>query len=120
MKKHRDLSIKEKVAILESCDKLPKMGQREAAAKLQIPQPFLCKILKNRTSLKMGIKENQNLLCKRRTGKNAEIESALKLWFTDVREDDAQVNGPLMCQKAEDLAKQMKKTNFVATNGWFQ
>ena len=25
-----------------------------------------------------------------------------------------------MRQKAEDLAKQMKKTNFVATDGWFQ
>ena len=66
----------------------------------------------------MDIKENQNLFCKRRrTGKNAEVESALKLWFTNVRD---RVNGPLMRRKAEDLAKQMKKTNFVATDGWFQ
>ena len=60
-------------------------------------------------------------MCKRRwTGKNSEVKSTLKLWFTNVREDDAQVNGPVMHQKAEDLAKQMKKTNFVATDGWFQ
>ena len=65
MKKRRDLSIKEKVTILESYDKLPKMGQREAAAKLKISQPLLCKILENRTSLEMNIKENQNLLWKR-------------------------------------------------------
>ena len=121
MKKRRDLSIKEKVTILKSYDKLPKMGQLEAAAKLKISQPLLCKILKNRSSLEMNIKENQNLLCKRRrTGKDTEVESALKLWFTDVRKHDARVNGPLMRQKAEDLAKQMKKTNFVATDGWFQ
>ena len=112
MKKRRDLSIKEKVAILESYDKLPKMGQREAAAKLQISQPLLCKILKNRISLEMDIEENQNILCKRRrTGKNAEVESALKLWFTNVREDDARVNGPLMRQKAENLTKQIINTN---------
>ena len=57
---------------------------------------------------------------RRLTGKNAEVESALKLWFTNVRENDAGINGPLMRQKAKDLAKQMKKTNFVATDGWFQ
>ena len=41
MKKRRDLSIKKKVTILESYDKLPKMGQQEAAAKLIIFQPLL-------------------------------------------------------------------------------
>jgi hypothetical protein len=47
------------------------------------------------------------------------VESALKLWFTNVREQDARVDGPLMRQKAEELAKRMGKDDFVATEGWF-
>ena len=64
---------------------------------------------------------NENLNCKRkRTGKDEEMESALKLWFANVREKDARINGPLMRHKAEDLASKMgKKKNFVATDGWF-
>ena len=56
--------------------------------------------LKNCTCFEMDIQENQNFLCRRRqTGKNVEIESALKLWLTNVQKDDAQVNGPLMHKK---------------------
>lgn len=47
------------------------------------------------------------------------MESALKLWFENVREHDARVDGPLMRQKAEELANKMGKENFIATEGWF-
>ena len=59
---------------------------------------------------------NENLNCKRnRDGKDREVESALKLWFTNVRERDARVNGPILCQKAGKLGK----GNFIAREGWF-
>jgi hypothetical protein len=48
------------------------------------------------------------------------VESALKLWFTNVREQDTRVDGPLMRQKADELAKKMGKDDFVATEGWFR
>ena len=65
-------------------------------------------------------KQNDNLSCKRkRVGKDQQVESALKLWFTNVRQRDARVDGPLMQQKAEQLDAQMGKENFVATVGWF-
>lgn len=118
--KRKDLNLKEKLSIIERYDKLPKMSQRSAAVQLQISQPLLCKLLKNRDSIVRAGKENQNLNCKRfRGGKDNEVESALKLWFTNVREQDARVDGPLMRQKAEELAKKMGKDDFVATEGWF-
>ncbi|XP_025409558.1 tigger transposable element-derived protein 4-like [Sipha flava] len=43
----------------------------------------------------------------------------MKQWFTKVREKYARVIGPLLRQKAEDLAKKMGKDDFVATEGWF-
>jgi hypothetical protein len=119
-KKRNDLTVKEKVAILERYDKLPQMSQRKAALQLKISQPLLCTILKKRGVIERSVKLNENLNCMRnRSGKDGQVESALKLWFTNVREQDARVDGPLMRQKAEELAKKMGKDDFVATEGWF-
>lgn len=119
-KKRKDLSLKEKCAVLEKYDMLPKMSQRNAAAQLKISQPLLCKILKNRNVIMEAASQNENLNCRRnRGGKDEKVESALKLWFSNVREQDARVNGPLMRQKAEELAKKMGKDEFIATEGWF-
>jgi hypothetical protein len=118
--KRKDLTLKEKIAILEQYDKLPKMSQRNAAVQLKISQPLLCKILKNRGELENRAKLNENTDCKRsRSGKDCQVETALKLWFTTVRDRDARVDGPLMRQKAEQLAAKMGKHEFVATDGWF-
>jgi hypothetical protein len=37
----------------------------------------------------------------------------------NVREKNALINGPLMRQKAEELAKTVGKEKFSATDGWF-
>jgi hypothetical protein len=47
------------------------------------------------------------------------VESALKIWFSNVREKIASINGPLMRQKPEELAKTMGKEKFSATDEWF-
>ncbi|XP_067127946.1 tigger transposable element-derived protein 4-like [Centruroides vittatus] len=118
--KRKDLSVKEKQEILQRYDKLPEMSQRKAAGQLQISQPLLCKILKNRASIEMLAQKNENVIRKRnRTGKDRQVESALKNWFSNIREKDVPINGPLMRQKAEELAKEMGKDDFVATDGWF-
>jgi len=44
----RALSLSDKLDILEKYDRLPKMGQCEAASKLFISQSVLRRILKNR------------------------------------------------------------------------
>jgi hypothetical protein len=44
---------------------------------------------------------------------------SIKNLFSNVREKNASINGPLMCQKAEELAKTMGKEKLSATDGWF-
>jgi hypothetical protein len=62
---------------------------------------------------------NENMDWKRAwSGKDSQVESALKIWFSNVREKNASINGPLMRQEAE-LAKTMGKEKFSATDGWF-
>ena len=53
-KKRKDLSVQDKIHILENFDQLPKMGQRNASLILNISQPLLCKILKNREQVTFG------------------------------------------------------------------
>ncbi|XP_025193423.1 tigger transposable element-derived protein 6-like [Melanaphis sacchari] len=57
---------------------------------------------------------------RKRAGKEEVVDKALKEWFLQVKKKDAYINGPLLRQKAEDLAKKMGKDDFVATEGWFQ
>lgn len=47
------------------------------------------------------------------------MESALKVWFTNVHDQDAHVDGSLMQQKVEERAKKMWKDS-VTTDRWFQ
>ncbi len=54
-KKRKDLSVQDKIHILENFDQLPKMGQRNASLILNISQPLLCKILKNREQVTFGV-----------------------------------------------------------------
>lgn len=119
-KKRKDLSFQEKLEILEFYDKLPKMSQRRAAVHLKISQPLLCKILKNRSAIEKSALNNVNIDRKRvRSGKDSQVEAALKIWFGRVRDKNGSINGTLIRQKAEEFAKEMGKENFTATDGWF-
>jgi hypothetical protein len=69
----------------------------------------LSTVLENQYIIERAGKQNENLNCKRNhSGKDNQVESASKLWFTNVCEPDARADSPLMQQKAE-LAKKMGK-----------
>lgn len=83
----------------------PTMGQRSTAAHLKISQPLLCKILKNREKISNAITHDEHLDRNRnRTGKDAEVEAALKDWFTKVGHKDGRFTAPMMRGKANALA----------------
>ena len=78
--KLKDLSIKEKLSIIESYDKLPKMSQSSVPVALKISQPLLCKLLKYRDIILKAVKENKNFNCKQNCGgKACEVESVIVL-----------------------------------------
>jgi len=119
-KKCKDLSLQDKQRILQCYDKLPKISQCSADVQLKISQPLLYNILKNRSDIETTALANENTDWKTaQSGKDSQVESALKIWFSNVRERKASINGPLMRQKAVELAKTMGKEKFSATDGWF-
>ena len=77
--KCNDLTFKEKTEILQLCDKFQKMSQRNAAVQLKVPQPLLCKLLKNCEDIEKKCTLNENPNAKQNCcGKCQEIETALK------------------------------------------
>ena len=48
-----------------------------------------------------------------RSGKNRQVESALKIWFSNVYEKNPSINGPLKSQKEKNLLKLWAKKRSV-------
>lgn len=47
-----------------------------------------------------------------------EIERSLVLWFTQCRQSNIPVGGPLLIEKAQSFAKKLNLNNFKANSGW--
>jgi predicted DNA-binding protein (UPF0251 family) len=60
-KKRKDLTVTEKLHLIDSYDKLNlrSLSQREAAAKIGVPQSTLSKLLKSRDTLNANVTSEQ-------------------------------------------------------------
>ena len=96
-----------------------KQSQIDIARKLGISQSQVSKVCKNRDEIMKQLNWNDNPERKRqRTGKAADVESALTVWFSNSRGRDVPLSGPVLQEKAHDLAKKLNKPDFKATTGW--
>ena len=117
--KRKDLTLNDKMRVLEALDQ--KKKQSDIAKSLGISQTQVSWIGGKREELTKKWKENANPDRKRdRAGKSQEVDVALYRWFNQAQEKGLPVNGPLLREKAEKLAKTMNMPNFEATNGWLQ
>lgn len=117
--KRRDLTLTEKLDLLKRYDALGPISQRNAALKLEISQPLLCKLLKSRKDLNDQREQNASTSRKRsRSGKSNDVEEALLLWFKHVREKNAPITRDVLLTKAGQLASEFGIENFTPTDGW--
>jgi hypothetical protein len=94
------------------------MSQRNAAVRLKISQPLLCKILKNRSDIETSALTNQNMDWKRaRSGKDSQGESALKIWFSMFVKRMLQLMGLFCAKKQKNLIKVWAKKSSVQLMG---
>lgn len=117
-RKRTDLALADKVKVVQMLGE--NKSQTEIAANLGISQSQVSRIAKNQQQILIKWQTNDNPNRKRqRTGKDADVEAALKTWFTSSRGRDVPLSGPLLQEKAKDLAKTMNKPDFKPTSGWF-
>ena len=95
------------------------MSQTEIAKKLGCSQGQVSNISKKRDEIRAEFEKNANPDRKRqRSGKASDVEGALSQWFIDARARDIPLSGPILTEKAADLAKTLGKTDFNPTSGW--
>lgn len=116
-RKRNDLSLADKFEIVKLLDQ--KISQSEIGRKSGCSQSVVSRIAGKREEIRSQYETNCNPVRKRqRVGKAADVEIALSEWFEHARAKDIPLSGPLLQEKAQDLAKELGKDNFVATSGW--
>lgn len=121
--KRKSLNSLEKWEIIKEYDQLMstrKMSNRSAATVLNISKNLMNIILKNREEIEKNVMLNINPTRRRkRTGKEKDVEDALKQWYLKLKSTEG-LTGPMLQAQAEAIARKMGKVNFVATTGWFR
>ena len=118
------LSLKEKINLLDKIDKETNNSHRFLSKKFGLSKSYIGKILSSKETLRRDWEkcaENGHGSPNRkrqRESKESEVDEALKRWFTEARNRGLPCSGPLLKAKAEDLAKSLGKTDFVASDGW--
>lgn len=116
-RKRNDLSLADKYEVIKLLDQ--KMPQTQIAKKMGCSQGQVSRISTNRASIMEEYESNSNPERKRhRSGKAADVEDALSTWFTHARSRDIPLSGPVLEEKASDLAKKLDKPDFKPSSGW--
>ncbi|XP_075795304.1 tigger transposable element-derived protein 3 [Pelodiscus sinensis] len=117
-KKLHALSLAEKIQVLEMLDE-SKMSQSEVARRFQVSQPQISRICKNKEKLLAdwcsGTANRERK--RKRESKYSSIDEALLCWFHIARTKMWDVTGPMLLQKAKELADIMGQ-EFVPSIGW--
>ena len=116
--KRKSLSMSLKLKIIEEIDK--NRSYDSIAKEYEISKACVAGINKNRQSFREIEETNDiNLKSKKlRTAIYPELEDSLLSWFKNTRSDNIPISGPLLCEKATQLACQFKITDFKASDGW--
>ncbi|XP_069500863.1 tigger transposable element-derived protein 3 [Ambystoma mexicanum] len=117
-KKLHALSLSEKIQVLEMLDRSI-MSQSEVARRFQVSQPQISRICKNKEKLLADwCSGSANRERKRkRESKYSSIDEALLCWFHIARAKMWDVTGPMLLQKAKELADLMGQ-EFIPSIGW--
>ena len=120
-KERTTLSLPEKIHIIQEFE----MGgentsQRKLADKYNISKSAVADMLKNRQLLKEHYEFNANTKRKRfiTNSKFAEINELVWQWFKASRESGVQMSGPMIQEKALQIAQHLQAKDFKGSNGW--
>lgn len=123
MPQRKDLTLAQKINFLNEIKKLPKTSHRQLAEITKVPKSTIARLLAQEHELRKqwdlkGGEAKSSSQKRKRDGKNPEVEEALTEWFSAVQERGVSVSGPILKNKAEELAKKLGYEDFKSTDGW--
>lgn len=119
MPKGKSLSLREKVQVLEHADK-EKSGVRKLAVHFGVSKTQIADILKQKETIMKLWTENHNENVKKVIPSGNKLDAVLFEWFTKVRANNFPISGPLLQEKALEVAGALGIENFKASNGWLE
>ena len=118
-RKRTKLSLQQKVEVIKAN---AGRSQRQLAEQFGIGKTQVQCILKRRAELMAAYEDNSSgsrkRLCYRHD--HDDIDELTWCWFQRVQSLNTPVSVPMIQQQAQDYAKQLKKPDFQASNGWLQ
>ncbi|CAC5385465.1 unnamed protein product [Mytilus coruscus] len=116
----KDLSLEEKINLIEDSDKIPKLTQKQLGEKYGIGCATVSDILKKKEFYNKQYADNSTGNKKRFTisSKYGDLNDLLFKWFTQARAKNIPLSGPILQEKALHFAKELDLTDFKASNGW--
>ncbi|XP_067826762.1 tigger transposable element-derived protein 3-like [Heptranchias perlo] len=116
-KKQRELTLAEKVRVLEMLEGT-KMSQLEIARRVGVSQPAISRLIRKKAAILEEWQRNSNPDRKRRrVGKDADVDAALLHWFEMARAQNVFITGEILMAKARTLADALN-VEFTPTSGW--
>ena len=115
--KRKAPSVDEKLAIVKKWDEEHKTkSQKDIAEELGIAGSTLRTILQNRAKLTDVVSgcSRQKL----KVGKFEDLETILLEWFHEARGANLPISGPIVCEKAQEIAGRLGVDDFKASTGW--
>ena len=115
--KRVDLSLADKVKIVRESE-LPGVSQASLARKYGVSTSQVSRLVKNKheltEALESGGNQRRKHMCE---GKEEDVGKALFLWFEQKTAQGARLSGPVLKQKASDLAR-AQGSDFFPSDGW--
>eukprot|EP00106_Octopus_bimaculoides_P004825 XP_014772267.1 PREDICTED: tigger transposable element-derived protein 4-like [Octopus bimaculoides] len=116
-RKRNDLSIADQYEAVILLGQ--KMSQTEVAKKLGCSQSQISRLTSKKEEIIANYRSNANPKRKRqRSGKDADVEGALSQWFNNAKSRGIPLSGPILSEKAKDLAEHLNRAEFNPTSGW--
>lgn len=113
------LSLRQKVEIIHQMEAEPNVKLREWVDMYNVSKSTLSIIKKNKDTILKAFYGDPSADRKRmRKGSASEVEEALFKWYNEVKDQNVSLSGPILRQKAKELADMMGKVDFIPTSTW--
>nr|XP_042897002.1 tigger transposable element-derived protein 4-like [Parasteatoda tepidariorum] len=123
-RKRKSISVKENIEILKEFDKgLPGRSKADLAKMMGIPVSILKTIIHDRLKIEEHAKVCRSSSSKKmrvQEGKFPEKEKILLQFFNQCRASNIPVSGPMLMEKAKEIAIKLNLTDSGFTAGWLQ
>lgn len=116
--KRRAFTAEEKLKLVDDyLKKSPSQSLTDFAKEQGIASSTLCTILKNKGN--NPVNESTSMKKKQRKCQLGDLDKALYLWFKEARAKNIPLSGPIIKQKADNLAFSLGYQNWSCSQGWF-